>query len=236
MTLASDQPRAVNKELMHEQVLPVLRNDIISNRWEPGERIPEPVLCSEFGISRTPLREALKILETEGLVELRPHVGVVVTALDPPDLADKFEVLIGFEQFAAAKVARLRRSETIDAIIRIQDEMVEAAAAGDVAQYYDLNDRFHCAIVDGAGNATLSRMHRTIMWHVRRARHRVHEYEPAHKTSAEQHNAIIRHLRAGAEEAAGRAARAHLEDIAAAVMSKVRGAPAGSGVQPVPRR
>jgi DNA-binding GntR family transcriptional regulator len=233
---AIERSRTVNKELMHEQVLPVLRNDIISNRWEPGERIPEPVLCSEFGISRTPLREALKILETEGLVELRPHVGVVVTALDPPDLADKFEVLIGFEQFAAAKVARLRRSETIDAIIRIQDEMVEAAAAADVARYYDLNDRFHCAIVDGAGNATLSRMHRTIMWHVRRARHRVHEYEPAHKTSAEQHNAIIRHLRAGAEEGAGRAARAHLEDIAAAVMSKVRGAPAGSGVQPVPRR
>src|ERR1700704_6647800 len=87
----------VVKELIHEQILPHLRRDIVSNRWEPGERLPEPLLCSEFGISRTPLREALKILEGEGLIELRPHVGGVITPLDPPDLADKFEGLIGLE-------------------------------------------------------------------------------------------------------------------------------------------
>jgi len=220
--LANESSRIVNKELMHEQVLPILRNDIISNRWEPGERIPEPLLCSEFGISRTPLREALKVLETEGLVELKAHVGVVVTPLDPPDLADKFEVLIGFEQFAAAKVARLQHRETLERIARIQAAMVAAAAAGDVARYYDLNDDFHCAIVDGTGNSTLSRMHRTMMWHVRRARHRVHEYEPAHRTSAAQHDAIIRHLKRGNDQAAGLAARAHLENIATAVLAKIR--------------
>jgi DNA-binding GntR family transcriptional regulator len=221
---APDQVRAVVKESIHEQILPVLRNDIISNRWDPGERLPEPLLCREFGISRTPLREALKILETEGLVEQRPRIGVVVTPLDPPDLADKFEVLIGFEQLAAAKVARLHHPETLDAIGKIQDLMVAAAAAGDMPRYYDLNDEFHCAIVSGASNATLAQMHRNIMWHVRRARHRVHEYESAHKTSAERHDAIITALIAGDENAAARAARVHLEDIATAVLAKVRSA------------
>jgi DNA-binding GntR family transcriptional regulator len=224
MILANARNRAVSKGLIHEQVLPVLRNDIITNRWEPGERLPEPVLCEEFRISRTPLREAFKILEAEGLVELRPHVGVVVTPLDPPDLADKFEVLIGFEQFAASKVARLRSSETIEAIVQAQDAMEKALAAGDVAQYYDLNDEFHGAIVRGANNATLAQMHHNIMLHVRRARHRVHEYEPAHRTSSERHTAIIGFLQAGDEDGAGRAARAHLEDIANAVLSKMRSA------------
>ena len=137
MTQAPAQSRAVSKGLIHEQIVPLLRNDIISNRWEPGERLPEPGLCEEFQISRTPLREAFKILEAEGLVELRPHVGVVVTPLDPPDLADRFEVLIGFEQFAASKVARRRDPETIDAMVRAQDAMEKALAAGDVARVFE---------------------------------------------------------------------------------------------------
>ena len=224
MILANAQIRAVSKALIHEQIVPVLRNDIISNRWEPGERLPEPALCEEFRISRTPLREAFKILEAEGLVELRPHVGVVVTPLDPPDLADRFEVLIGFEQFAASKVARLRDPETLNAIVRAQDAMEKALAAADVVRYYDLNDEFHGAIVSGASNATLAHMHHNIMLHVRRARHRVHEYEPAHKTSLERHNAIIRCVLAGDDDGAGKAARAHLEDIANAVLSKIRSA------------
>jgi len=224
MILANAQNRAVSKGLIHEQIVPLLRNDIISNRWEPGERLPEPALCEEFRISRTPLREAFKILEAEGLVEMRPHVGVVVTSLDPPDLADKFEVLMGFEQFAASKVARLREPGTLGAIVRTQDAMEKALAAGDVARYYDLNDEFHGAIVSGANNATLAQMHHNIMLHVRRARHRVHEYEPAHKTSFERHNAVIRCVLAGDEDGAGKAARAHLEDIANAVLSKIRSA------------
>lgn len=227
MNESSDERRIVFKELIHEQILPVLRHDIISNRWHPGERLPEPLLCREFGISRTPLREALKVLEAEGLVELRPHVGVVVTPLDPPDLADKFEVLIGFEQLAAAKVARLQDEATLHTIVRIQDDMIAAATADDVSRYYDLNDQFHGALVSGAHNATLTQLHHHIMLHVRRARHRVHEYEPVHATSAERHDAIIANVLKGDADAAGRAARAHLEDIAEAVLSKVRTAAAG---------
>jgi hypothetical protein len=128
------------------------------------------------------------------------------------------------EQFAASKVARLREPDTLDAIVRTQDAMEKVLAAGDVARYYDLNDEFHGAIVSGANNATLAQMHHNIMLHVRRARHRVHEYEPAHKTSFERHNAVIRCVLAGDEDGAGKAARAHLEDVANAVLSKIRSA------------
>jgi len=212
----------VVKELIHEQILPHLRRDIISNRWEPGERLPEPLLCNEFGISRTPLREALKILEGEGLIELRPHVGGVITPLDPPDLADKFEVLIGLEQLAASKVARLHNPKTLDTIVKVQTEMASAAAAGEVARYYDLNDQFHRAIVLGANNATLGQLHEKMMLHVHRARHRVKEYEPLSKSAAQRHDAIITHLLHGDEDAAGKAIRVHLEDVINAVLTKIR--------------
>ena len=218
----------VVKELIHEQILPHLRRDIVSNRWEPGERLPEPLLCSEFGISRTPLREALKILEGEGLIELRPHVGGVITPLDPPDLADKFEVLIGLEQLAASKVARLRDPHSLDIIVKLQTEMATAAAAGEVARYYDLNDQFHRAIVIGANNATLGQLHEKMMLHVHRARHRVKEYEPLSKSAAQRHDAIITHLLHGDEDAAGKAIRLHLEDVISAVLVKIRDRSAAS--------
>src|SRR5687767_11483162 len=100
-----NRPSIVSREPIHEQILPHIRRDIVTNRWAPGERLPEMELCAEFGVSRTPLRDVLKILEVDGLVELVPHVGAVVTRLDPPDLADKLEVLSGLEQTAAMKVA-----------------------------------------------------------------------------------------------------------------------------------
>src|ERR1700743_484493 len=65
---------------MHDQILPHLRRDIVENRWKSGERLSEPLLCKQFGVSRTPLRVALKTLEGEGLIRLVPDVGGAVTA------------------------------------------------------------------------------------------------------------------------------------------------------------
>ena len=83
---------------MHNQILPQLRRDIVENRWKSGARLSEPLLCKQFGVSRTPLREALKTLEAEGLVRLVPHVGAVVTDPSPTEIAETMEILIGLEQ------------------------------------------------------------------------------------------------------------------------------------------
>jgi DNA-binding GntR family transcriptional regulator len=213
--------KMIVKELIHEQILTHIRQDIISNRWEPGHRLSEPDLCSEFGVSRTPLREALKILETEGLVILRPHVGGIVTPFDPPDLADKFELLSGLEQLAAGKVARLRDPATLDGIGVLHLAMGAAAAAEDTRLYFDLNDQFHRAIILGAKNASLAQIHSRIMWHVHRARHRVAEYEPLSKTAASNHDAIVNSLVSGNEDGAAKAVREHLDAVARAVLIKI---------------
>lgn len=209
----------VHKEPMREQILPHIRQDIVFGRWKPGDRLLEPNLCEEFGVSRTPLRDVLKVLEMEGLVRLVPHVGAVVTELDPPDLMDKFEVLAGLEQMAAMKVARLRPDAVLVRIRELDAAMAEAARMSRVKDYYRLNDDFHRAIVLGAGNPTLAQMHETIMWHVYRARRYVNEYEPLDEGAAEHHSDIVKSILKGDAAAAGAAMRAHVDEVMRMVMS-----------------
>jgi DNA-binding GntR family transcriptional regulator len=209
----------VSKEPIHEQVLPHIRRDIIENRWAPGERLLEPDLCAEFGVSRTPMRDVLKILEADGLVELVPHVGAVVTRLDPPDLADRLDVLIALEQAAAITVARTRPPQTLRHIQRLNRAMIKAAEAQRAALYYRLNDEFHRVIVLGANNAVLSRTHEIMMWHVYRARHRANEHEPLAPWAADHHRHIIEALLSGDAEEAGAEMRRHLEEVKRSVVS-----------------
>jgi DNA-binding GntR family transcriptional regulator len=198
---------------MHDQILPHLRKDIVENRWKSGERLSEPLLCKEFGVSRTPLRQALKTLETEGLVRLIPHVGAVVTDPDEAEVGERMEVLIALEQLAATRVAEARKPEVLRDIQRIQGEMNAAAKSGDAARYYMLNDEFHLAIVHGTGNRSLMDLHEKVMWHVHRERHRVNFRESVTSESASSHTELLQAILKGKSEAAGLAMREHLEHV-----------------------
>jgi DNA-binding GntR family transcriptional regulator len=210
----------VSREPIHEQILPHIRDDNIAGRWPPGERLPEPLLCNECGISRTPLRDALKLLEAEGFVELQPHVGAVVTDPDLEDVAEKMEVLSALEQAAAAKLARTRPPAILETIQRLHEEMKRAALAGDAQTYFHLNDEFHRAIVLGAANRTLADMHEHIMWHVHRARRRANDYERFEQDAAEHHDRIVRHIIEGDAVAAAEAQLEHLEHVSSLILGK----------------
>ena len=214
--------RSAAREPIHEQILPHIRQDIVNGRWQPGERLAEPELCAAFGVSRTPLRDALKILEREGLVRLLPHVGAVVTPLDPPDLLDKLDVLTGLEQTAAAKVASLRNKAVLRRIKSLHHSMIDAARQRQIGRYYGLNDEFHGAIVHGAGNDTLTAIHATMMWHVFRARRRAYEVEELAPDAAQHHERIVQTLTAGDPDGASLAMRQHLADVARTMMAKLQ--------------
>jgi DNA-binding GntR family transcriptional regulator len=198
---------------MHNQILPHLRRDIIENRWKSGARLSEPLLCKQFGVSRTPLREALKTLEAEGLVRLVPHVGAVVTDPGATEIGETMEILIGLEQLAAIRVAQSGRQEILRDIRRIYQEMRKAARRADAPRYYELNNDFHLCIVRGTGNRSLVDMHEKVMWHLHRERHRANEVESVSVESAESHHAIVDALLEGRAEDAGQAMRMHLEKV-----------------------
>ncbi|MGN6460484.1 MAG: GntR family transcriptional regulator [Pseudolabrys sp.] len=207
---------------MHDQILPHLRKDIVENRWKSGERLSEPLLCREFGVSRTPLRQALKTLEAEGLIRLVPHVGAVVTDPDVTDVGETMDILIGLEQLAATRVAQKRPADVLQHIEQIYKEMKQSARRGDAALYYDLNDRFHRTIVGGTGNQSLMDLHEKIMWHVHRERHRINEGESVSVESAESHDPIVDAICNGKAEQAGRAMRAHLEAVSELMLKRRR--------------
>lgn len=204
---------------MHSLILPALRRDIIERRWQPGERLPEPLLCEEFGVSRTPLRDTLRVLEKEGLVRLIPHVGAVVTAPNPPEIEEKLQVLGALEALAAELAARRRAPAALERIRRLHQRMGAAARADDVAGYYKLNDQFHRQIVLASGNATLAGLHEQVMWHVHRIRHAANEREALNPTSAREHDFIVKCLLAGRRAAAARGMRGHIESVAAKIFA-----------------
>jgi DNA-binding GntR family transcriptional regulator len=205
---------------MHDQILPHLRRDIVENRWKSGERLSEPLLCKEFGVSRTPLRQVLKTLEAEGLVRLIPHVGAVVTDPDAAEIGETMEILIGLEQLAATRVAQLAPDGVLREIERLYQDMRVAADAVDIERYYALNDEFHHTIVQGTGNRSLIDLHEKVMWHVHRERHRANFREPLSGESANSHKDLVQAILARQPEHAGLAMRKHLEHVSKLMLAQ----------------
>ena len=213
-------PSVISRRPFNEQILPFIRRDIVRGRWKPNERLSEPMLCREFGVSRTPLRDAFKVLESEGLIALVPHVGAVITDPTVPDMSEKLELLISLEQFAAFKVALVRPPAAVAEITTCHHAMIQAARTANATEYYRMNDDFHRAIVMGTGNKTLSDAHERIMWHIHRARHLANEHEPFTKNAASHHQNIVDAIVSGHSDEAERAMRDHLLEVAAIIVRK----------------
>lgn len=142
-------------ESLHGEVLARLRDLIVEGRLTPGARIPEKELCAEFGVSRTPLREALKVLAAEGLVELLPNRGARVRCFTEEDLRNVFEILAALES-AAGRLACLRITDAeIAAIERLHYEMYGHYMRRELPAYFRFNQAIHLSIVDAARNPAL---------------------------------------------------------------------------------
>ncbi|WP_460900679.1 GntR family transcriptional regulator [Paraburkholderia jirisanensis] len=211
----------VRRESMHVAILEQLRLDIVEGRWQAGERLPEPLLCEEFGVSRTPLRDAFRILETEGLVEMIPHVGAVVTAPDASDIIGAFEVLALLEAAAAETMARSHAPEALRKLRKTSELMQIALEKGNHRRYFELNDDFHYAIIEGANNPVMRQMHEHLMWHVHRVRHSINRDRPFSREAGtgEEHQEIMRAIVDGEPERAFALARAHLLGVGAQLLT-----------------
>jgi DNA-binding GntR family transcriptional regulator len=156
---------------LHEDILGQLRDFIVEGHIKPGARIPERELCERFGISRTPLREALKVLAAEGLIELMPNRGARVRQFTEADIKSLFEVMSGLD-FIAGRLACERISEAaIAEIERMHLEMYTHYLRRELADYFRLNQNIHQAIVDAAANPILSTNYASLNAIVRRLRY-----------------------------------------------------------------
>jgi DNA-binding GntR family transcriptional regulator len=151
MSAVSLSPRA-----LYEEVAELLRQRIFRRELEPGSWIDEMKLAEEYGISRTPLREALKVLAAEGLVTMKVRRGAYVTEVSEKDLRDVYHLLALLESDAAGMVAE-RATDAELAGLQLLHKQLEAAA-GNRDKFFALNERFHMRLLEIAGNRWASQM------------------------------------------------------------------------------
>src|SRR6201998_710757 len=141
---------------LHDEILTRLRDHIVEGNLPDGSRIPERQLCEMLGISRTPLREALKVLAAEGLIELLPNRGARVKQLSERDLADIFDVMGGLEATAGRLACENITDAEIAEVERLHYEMYGFYLHRDMHNYFHANQMIHHKIVEASRNATLT--------------------------------------------------------------------------------
>jgi DNA-binding GntR family transcriptional regulator len=151
MSALSLAPRA-----LYEEVAELLRQRIFRRELEPGSWIDEMKLAEEYGISRTPLREALKVLAAEGLVTMKVRRGAYVTEVSEQDLAEVYHLLSLLESDAAAVVAQRATEAELKELQGLHQEL--EAAQGDRDRFFALNERFHMRLLELSGNRWRNQM------------------------------------------------------------------------------
>jgi len=188
----------------------VLEDDIATGRIAPGARLDEATLAERFGVSRTPIREALQQLAATGLVELRPYRGAVVSSPDPRRLMEMFEVMAELEAMCGRLSARRLTAETQQQLEETLKACARAAEAGNPDTYYFENERFHRALYGASANAFLAEQ--ALLLHKRLAPFRRLQLRVRNRMASSQreHSAIVAAIVAGDETAAADLLRAHV--------------------------
>ena len=200
----------ITRHALYEEVAERLRARIFAHELAPGTWLDEQAIAAELGISRTPLREALKVLASEGLVRLEPRRGCYVAELTEQDLDDIFPVMALLEGRCAWEAARRGTSADFAELAAIHLELEKHAAANDADCFFDANQVFHSAVQRIAGNRFLAQMiddARRVLKLTRRDSLRL---DGRLKQSLAEHRAILAALRNREESEAARLMHDHL--------------------------
>ncbi|MBX3610979.1 MAG: GntR family transcriptional regulator [Hydrogenophaga sp.] len=206
----SAQVPSIPRPVLHEQVASRLRQMLVEGVIAPGAKLNERELCEVLHISRTPLREAIKMLAAEGLVELLPNRGSVAVALDEEDVRHTFEVMAGLEaqsgQLAAARVTDAEVAE----IEAMHFEMMAAYTRRDLSAYYRLNAAIHRAINAAAKNPVLTATYNQVNARLQALRFRSNQDGEKWQRAVQEHEAMVNALKTRDGAALARVLTQHL--------------------------
>jgi DNA-binding GntR family transcriptional regulator len=187
-----------------------IEDEIVTGRWAPGTRLEETTLAAKFGVSRTPIREALLHLAATGLVDIRPRRGAIVSAPDPRRLVEMFETMAELEAACGRLASRRCTAEDEAAMTNAHVACEQAAQSGNSETYYVENATFHAAVYRASHNAFLTDqclvLHRRLSPYRRmqlRARNRIAQ-------SLTEHAAAVQAIMAGDGDLAAKILRDHI--------------------------
>jgi DNA-binding GntR family transcriptional regulator len=175
-------------------VLEELRRALVTGELKPGQPIRQEAIAENLGVSRVPLREALKILEGEGQVVHQPHRGYLVAKLSLPDLLEVYRIREILEAEAARSAVEKLTDADIELIVHAQHDVETASAQGDLQAMTAANRRFHFAIIDGCQMTRLVHIIRNL-WNTTDAYRSVYYNSPANRERVErEHSEIVQAL------------------------------------------
>lgn len=179
---------------LHDQVASRLRKLLVEGGIAPGAKLNERELSELFHVSRTPLREAIKLLAVEGLVDLLPNRGAVAVKLSEADVLNTFEMLAGLEAMAGEFAAQRITDDELTHIRALHFEMLAAFTRRDLSNYYRLNALIHDAINDAAKNPVLTTTYKRINARVQSLRFRTNQDDAKWIRAMQQHEMMVQAL------------------------------------------
>jgi DNA-binding GntR family transcriptional regulator len=187
-----------------------LSDAIVSGQLEPGTPLDEQEIATRFGVSRTPVREAIRQLSASGLVSVRPHRGAVVALPTPSQLNDMFEAMAELEALCAGLAARNMTVPERRALEALHEALRLLVHEGDPASYHEGNEAFHAAIYAGSHNSYLAEL--TLMTRIRVAPFRRAQFRATGRLggSYREHDLIVQAILRGDQPGASEAMRAHI--------------------------
>lgn len=193
-----------------ESIADQMRRDILRGKLKPGQPVKERDTAAELGVSRTPMREAIRILAQEGLIDLRPSRSPIIANPTLKQVTDNIQVLVALEELSGRLAVEQATEADIDAIRRINAHMAETYDDGDYVHRFEVDMEFHRAIARASHNAALIETHESYlarMWRARFLSARTRENRDRVLT---QHGNILRGLETRDADLVAQGIRAHL--------------------------
>lgn len=181
----------LSRPVLHQEVARRLRQRIVEAQIAPGAKLNERELSESLRVSRTPLREAIRMLAAEGLVQLLPNRGAVAAQLSAQDVADTFEVIAGLEGQAGELAAQRINAEQLAELQALHYEMLAAFTRRDLPAYYRLNAQIHDGINSAAGNPVLSQVYGTVNARLQALRFRSNFDERKWQQAVQEHEQML---------------------------------------------
>ncbi|MBS0318974.1 MAG: FCD domain-containing protein [Proteobacteria bacterium] len=184
---------------------------IVAGAFAPGEHLNESALAGQFGVSRAPVREACRLLERSGLVNIRPHHGAFVRALELDEVVNLFDIRASLGRLAGESAAANITQRALAALRGMLDTLDTAAEAGDADRYVALNLEFHEALYAATGNARLAALDRAMGKELRLYRRHGLAFGGGLRVSNREHRDIVEALERGDRARAGTMLERHIE-------------------------
>lgn len=197
---------------LRDVVFNTLRQAILKGELKPGERLMEIQLAKRLGVSRTPIREAIRKLELEGLVVMIPRKGAEVAKITEKDLRDVLEVRCTLEELAVSLAANNIKKEDVAVLEAKNNEFIEAISKENVVEMAEADVNFHDAIYALTDNARLIQILNNLREQMYRYRFEYIKDSDKRKTLVEEHRVIIEALANKDTEAVKKAVRQHIEN------------------------